>query len=93
MSGAGNDSASDLDLAIRQLLDQQAHIQSRLSVLLAAQQGVDMAVEVDMLRHKLRVLEDLVQRHGECGVSFASFAAVFVAPHIVCTPFRECILE
>ncbi|KAK2593594.1 hypothetical protein QQS21_008723 [Conoideocrella luteorostrata] len=60
MSGTDTESTPDLGVAIRQLLDQQAHIQSRLSVLLAAQHGVDLSVELDMLRHKLRVLEDLV---------------------------------
>jgi hypothetical protein len=65
MSGTGADPAApDVDVAIRQLLNQQADIQSRLSALLAAQHGLDMPVEMDMLRHKLRVLEDLVDRHG-----------------------------
>lgn len=63
MSGTGAELAPSLDVAIRQLLDQQAHIQSRLSVLLAAQHGIDMTAELDMLRHKLRVLEDLVHHH------------------------------
>lgn len=65
MSGTGTDPAApDLDVAIRQLLHQQADIQSRLSVLLAAQHGLEMPVELDMLRHKLRVLEELVDHYG-----------------------------
>jgi hypothetical protein len=65
MSGTGADSAApELDVTIRQLLNQQADIQSRLSILIAAQHGLELSVEVDMLRHKLRVLQDLVDRHG-----------------------------
>ncbi|KJZ79111.1 hypothetical protein HIM_01262 [Hirsutella minnesotensis 3608] len=57
-------SPPDLDGAIRQLLEEQAAIQSRLAVLVAAQHGLDLPVELDMLRHKLRVLRTLVDQHG-----------------------------
>ncbi|TWU75430.1 hypothetical protein ED733_004029 [Metarhizium rileyi] len=64
MSGTGTDPAApDLDVAIRQLLNQQADIRSRLAVLIAAQHGLEIPVELDMLRHKLRVLEDLVEHY------------------------------
>ncbi|KFA47661.1 hypothetical protein S40293_07701 [Stachybotrys chartarum IBT 40293] len=61
---AGLDSAHDLDLAIRQLLDQQDDTQARLAALLDARHGFDARRELSMLRYKLRVLEDLVERHG-----------------------------
>lgn len=64
MSGTVADSAPGVDVAIRQLLDQQDHIQSRLSMLLSAQSTLDLPMEVDMLRHKLQILEDLVHHHG-----------------------------
>lgn len=65
MSGTGADHAApDLGVAIRQLLNQQADIQSRLSVLIAARHGLEIPVELDMLRHKLRVLEDLADHYG-----------------------------
>ncbi|KHN98533.1 Zinc finger, C2H2-type/integrase, DNA-binding protein [Metarhizium album ARSEF 1941] len=64
MSATGADSAApDLGIAIRHLLNQQADIQSRLSVLIAAQHGLEIPLELDMLRHKLRVLEHLVDRY------------------------------
>ncbi|KAG5926211.1 hypothetical protein E4U53_003122, partial [Claviceps sorghi] len=63
MSGTVADSAPGVDVAIRQLLDQQDHIQSSLSMLLSAQSCLDLAMEVDMLRHKLQILEDLVHHH------------------------------
>ncbi|KAG5929341.1 hypothetical protein E4U42_006172 [Claviceps africana] len=63
MSGTVADSAPGVDVAIRQLLDQQDHIQSRLSMLLSAQSCLDLAMEVEMLRHKLQILEDLVHHH------------------------------
>jgi hypothetical protein len=53
----------DLDLAIRQLLEQQAGIQARLAALVAAKHGFDPRRELDMLRTKLRVLEDIVDRN------------------------------
>jgi len=46
-----------LDPAIKQLLDQQAEIQARLAQLLPQKYGPNIKVELDMLRHKLRVLE------------------------------------
>ncbi|QLI74591.1 uncharacterized protein G6M90_00g109390 [Metarhizium brunneum] len=64
MSGTGADHAApDLGVAIRQLLNQQADIQSRLSVLIAARHGLEIPVELDMLRHKLCVLEDLADHY------------------------------
>ena len=50
--------------AIRQLLDQQDDTQARLAALLDARHGFDARRELSMLRYKLRVLEDLVERHG-----------------------------
>jgi hypothetical protein len=46
-----------LEPAIRQLLDQQAEIQAKLAALLPQKYGPNAKVEVDMLRHKLHVLE------------------------------------
>ncbi|KAK4103114.1 hypothetical protein N658DRAFT_505516 [Parathielavia hyrcaniae] len=45
-----------LDPAIKQLLDQQAEIQARLAALLPQKYGPNIKLELDMLRHKLRVL-------------------------------------
>ena len=56
--------APDVDVAIRKLLDQQADIESRLSVLLASHHRLEIPLELSMLRQKLRILEDLVNRHG-----------------------------
>lgn len=56
---------NDLDIAIRQLLEQQADIQARLNVLLAHQHGFDPAYELSMLQHKCRTLEGLVHHHGK----------------------------
>ncbi|KND90441.1 hypothetical protein TOPH_04895 [Tolypocladium ophioglossoides CBS 100239] len=58
------DSRGDIDGTIRRLLDQQADIRARLAVLVAAQHGLDLPQELDMLRHKLRVLRALVDHHG-----------------------------
>lgn len=65
MSGTGVEYAPGIDVAIRQLLNQQAHIESRLSTLLYAQHGLDLPVELDMLRHKVQILENLVLHHGK----------------------------
>ncbi|KAK4178620.1 hypothetical protein QBC36DRAFT_100570 [Triangularia setosa] len=45
-----------LDPTIKQLLDQQAEIQARLAVLLPQKYGPNIKVELEMLRHKHRVL-------------------------------------
>ncbi|KAK3896733.1 zinc finger protein [Staphylotrichum tortipilum] len=45
-----------LDPAIKRLLDQQAEIQARLAALLPQKYGPNIKVELEMLRHKLRVL-------------------------------------
>ncbi|PHH59893.1 hypothetical protein CDD81_2412 [Ophiocordyceps australis] len=58
------DSKADIDGAVRQLLDQQAMIQSRLAVLMATQHGLDVPRELDMLRHKLRIVRALTDQHG-----------------------------
>ncbi|KAK2028868.1 zinc finger protein [Colletotrichum zoysiae] len=52
-----------LDGAIRQLLDQQADIQARLAALLPAKYGPNVKLELDMLRHKLRVLQTYSETH------------------------------
>jgi hypothetical protein len=46
-----------LDPAIKQLLDQQAEIQAKLAQLLPQKYGPNIKVELEMLRHKLHVLE------------------------------------
>ncbi|PHH71344.1 hypothetical protein CDD80_5347 [Ophiocordyceps camponoti-rufipedis] len=58
------DASGDIEGDIRRLLDEQAAIQSQLAVLMAAQQRLDLPLEVDMLRHKLRVFKSLVEHHG-----------------------------
>ncbi|KAG5983261.1 hypothetical protein E4U55_000404 [Claviceps digitariae] len=63
MSGTVADTAPGVDVAIRQLLDQQDHIQSRLSMLLSAQSSLNLPMEIDMLHHKLQILQDLVHHH------------------------------
>ncbi|KAJ9157936.1 Zinc finger protein RME1 [Pleurostoma richardsiae] len=45
-----------LDPAIKALLDQQADIQAKLAALLPQKYGPNINVELDMLRHKFRVL-------------------------------------
>ncbi|KAJ4415244.1 hypothetical protein N0V85_002814 [Neurospora sp. IMI 360204] len=45
-----------LDPAIKHLLDQQAEIQAKLAALLPQRYGPNIKVELDMLRHKYRVL-------------------------------------
>ncbi|KAF4414161.1 hypothetical protein CFRS1_v008629 [Colletotrichum fructicola] len=52
-----------VDTAIRQLLDQQAEIQARLAALLPAKYGPNVKLELDMLRHKLRVLQTYSDHH------------------------------
>ncbi|VUC36180.1 unnamed protein product [Clonostachys rosea] len=58
----------DLESQIRQLLSQQADIQVRLASLLTNQRGFDPVVELEMLRHKCTILENVVQnftnQHG-----------------------------
>jgi hypothetical protein len=58
------DASLDLDQAIRQLLDQQADIQARLAALIATQHGFNPPIELDMLRHKLLVLENVAEHRG-----------------------------
>lgn len=58
------DHQHDLETQIRQLLDQQAEIQSRLATLFSAHYGFDPSLELEMLRHKCRVLEDVVQHYN-----------------------------
>ena len=45
-----------IDPRIKALLDQQADIQARLAALLPQKYGPNLAIELDGLRHKLRVL-------------------------------------
>lgn len=47
----------NLDSTVRQLLDQQAEIKAKLAALLPQRYGPDIKSELDMLRHKLQVLE------------------------------------
>ncbi|KAK3311173.1 uncharacterized protein B0T15DRAFT_385537 [Chaetomium strumarium] len=55
------------DSTIRQLLDQQAEIQARLAALLPQQYGPNIKVELEMLRHKLRVLRAYADDHKLSG--------------------------
>ncbi|RDA85988.1 hypothetical protein CP532_4862 [Ophiocordyceps camponoti-leonardi (nom. inval.)] len=64
MDVAAIDANSDIDADIRRLLDEQAAIQSQLTVLMAAQQRFDLNMEVQMLRHKLRIFKAIVEHHG-----------------------------
>ncbi|KAK0656162.1 hypothetical protein B0T16DRAFT_316255 [Cercophora newfieldiana] len=52
-----------LEPAIRHLLDQQAEIQAKLAALLPQKYGPNVKVELDMLRHKLRVLLAYADEH------------------------------
>jgi hypothetical protein len=54
-----------LDPAIKQLLDQQADIQAKLAQLLPQKYGPNIKVELEMLRHKLRVLETYANDNRE----------------------------
>lgn len=47
---------ASLDSTIKALLDQQAEIEARLAALLPHRYGPNVKVELDMLRHKLRIL-------------------------------------
>ncbi|KAK4240701.1 hypothetical protein C8A03DRAFT_13004 [Achaetomium macrosporum] len=55
------------DSTIKQLLDQQAEIQARLAVLLPQKYGPNIKVELEMLRHKLRVLRAYADDHELSG--------------------------
>lgn len=60
---------SQVETEIRQLLDQQVNIQARLATLLAVQNGFNVSHELEMLRHKCRVLEELIQSsHREISI-------------------------
>ncbi|KAK5654951.1 hypothetical protein OQA88_6708 [Cercophora sp. LCS_1] len=52
-----------LDPAIKSLLDQQAEIQAKLAALLPQKYGPNIKVELEMLRHKLRVLHAYAEEH------------------------------
>lgn len=58
------DTRLDIETQIRQLLEQQADIQARLATLFAAHYGFDPSQELEMLRHKCHVLEDVVQHYN-----------------------------
>ncbi|KAL6911166.1 hypothetical protein GGI43DRAFT_379095 [Trichoderma evansii] len=68
MAGPTPDLDLDVDSAVGHLLDQQADIQARLAALLGSHHvshhGLSLPEELDMLRHKLRVLESVVDHHG-----------------------------
>jgi hypothetical protein len=61
-----------LDPAIKQLLDQQAEIQARLAALLPQRYGPNIKMELEMLRHKLRVLRAYADDHRKL-LSFLFF--------------------
>lgn len=61
---------ASLDPAIKHLLDQQAEIQARLAVLLPQKYGPNIKVEVEMLRHKLRVLRAYADDNRELPFAF-----------------------
>jgi hypothetical protein len=69
---AGRDATHHLDYDIRKLLDQQADIQAQLRALIEAKHGFDARPELDMLRYKVHVLEDLVDRQGSFFTTTAS---------------------
>ncbi|KAL2020682.1 hypothetical protein VTK56DRAFT_8078 [Thermocarpiscus australiensis] len=52
-----------LDPAIKQLLDQEAEIHAKLALLLPQKYGPNIKVELEMLRHKLRVLRAYADDH------------------------------
>jgi hypothetical protein len=52
-----------LDDTIRQLLDQEAEIRAKLATLLPVRYGPNPKLELDMLRHKVRVLEAYADHH------------------------------
>jgi len=54
-----------LDPAIKHLLDQQAEIQAKLAALLPQKYGPNVKLELEMLRHKLRVLVAYADEHRE----------------------------
>jgi regulator of replication initiation timing len=54
-----------LDLAIKQLLDQQAEIQAKLAALLPEKYGPNVKLELEMLRHKLSVLQAYADHHSK----------------------------
>ena len=56
---------ASLDPAIKHLLDQQAEIQAKLAVLLPQKYGPNIKVELQMLRHKYRVLRAYADDHRE----------------------------
>lgn len=80
MAGPTPDLDLDGDSAVGRLLDQQADIQARLAALLGSRHvshhGLSLPGEVDMLRHKLRVLESVVDHHGMSACF--SFFLVFI---------------
>lgn len=52
-----------IEPAIRALLDQHADIQAKLAALLPQKYGPNVRVELDNLRHKLRVLRTYASEH------------------------------
>lgn len=54
-----------LESTIKQLLDQQAEIETRLAALLPQKYGPNIKLELEMLRHKLRVLQAYAHDHRE----------------------------
>lgn len=68
MAGPTPDLDLDVNAAVGHLLGQQADIQARLAALLGSRHvfhhGLSLPEELDMLRHKLRVLESVVDHHG-----------------------------
>lgn len=59
-----------VDPAIKALLDQQAEIQAKLAALLPQKYGPNIKAELEMLRHKLRVLRAYADDNRESCVSF-----------------------
>jgi hypothetical protein len=71
-----------LDAAIKQLLDQQAEIQAKLAQLLPQKYGPNIKVELDMLRHKLLVLEAYATDNREL-LSLSLSLSLFHTPHLL----------
>ncbi|KAK0383290.1 hypothetical protein NLU13_9203 [Sarocladium strictum] len=62
MSGANV--TTDIDISIRELLDQHADLQARLTSLLAAKHVLNPHLELGLLRHKFEILQSVVRCHG-----------------------------
>ena len=79
---------TSLDPAIKQLLDQQAEIQARLAVLLPQKYGPNIKVELEMLRHKLRVLRAYADDNREPSPLLWFYFLLFIFPPSPVSPLQ-----